>query len=262
MANTIFFSWQADHAYKSCKNIVEAALQRALVIIHQNLPIDEAEREEFEIDKDTKGVPGMPEIVATIFKKIDASAMFVADLTFVGTRADGRPTPNPNVLIEYGWALRALGHGRMIAVMNSAYGEPTQTSMPFDMKHLRFPITFNCPDGAPAEVRKVETEKLAKILAGAIESILESDDFKAGLPKPSELEQFMPMVPRDGKARFRDAGHSLGVQDNGMSRLFGGTPAEVKLRAGGAFWFRVRAVVRTIDERKIHQTGIWQLPML
>jgi hypothetical protein len=38
--------------------------------------------------------------VDTIFRKIDGTAIFVPDLTFVGKRADGRPTPNPNVLIE------------------------------------------------------------------------------------------------------------------------------------------------------------------
>jgi hypothetical protein len=32
----------------------------------------------------------------------------VADLTPVATRLDGRPSPNPNVMIEYGWALKHL----------------------------------------------------------------------------------------------------------------------------------------------------------
>ena len=59
----------------------------------------------------------MPPIVETIFKKIDRAAVFVADLTFAGRRPDGAPIPNPNVLIEYGWALKALGHARIISIM-------------------------------------------------------------------------------------------------------------------------------------------------
>jgi hypothetical protein len=43
----------------------------------------------------------MPPIFDTILKKIDGAGIFLADVTFVGTRLDGSPTPNPNVLIEY-----------------------------------------------------------------------------------------------------------------------------------------------------------------
>jgi hypothetical protein len=39
----------------------------------------------------------------------------------VGKHLDGEPIPNPNVLIEYGWALKSLGYKRIVAVMNEAH---------------------------------------------------------------------------------------------------------------------------------------------
>lgn len=48
----------------------------------------EQERE-LHLDHDTKGVPGSPDLANTIFGKIDASALVIADVTPVGT-APGR----------------------------------------------------------------------------------------------------------------------------------------------------------------------------
>jgi hypothetical protein len=78
------------------------------------------------VDRDTQGVPGVPPIVDTIFDKIDGATIFVPDLTFVAKRIDGRPTPNHNVLVEYGWALKALRYARIVPVMNLAFGQPTK----------------------------------------------------------------------------------------------------------------------------------------
>src|SRR5690349_11347928 len=109
MKHTIFFSWQLDTQPTAGRNLIERALNRALTTIAADTTLEEAVRE-LAVDKDTLNVPGSPPIVETILKKIDAAAVFVPDLTFVGTRKNGRPTPNPNVLVEYGYALKSLGH--------------------------------------------------------------------------------------------------------------------------------------------------------
>ena len=153
MRHTIFFSWQSDTPPKSGRNLVERALDRAVRAIGRDTEVEEAVREGLEVDRDTKGVSGSPPIVETIFKKIDAAAVFVADLTFAGRRPDGAPIPNPNVLIEYGWALKSLGHARIVAIMNTASGNPTDEEMPFDMRHLRHPIQYDCPESADEDKR-------------------------------------------------------------------------------------------------------------
>jgi hypothetical protein len=167
MPNTVFFSWQADTGNREGRSFIERALERAVARISADTTIEEPERD-LQIDRDTKNVPGSPPIVDTIFRKIDQATVFVPDLTFVGTRLDERPTPNPNVLVEYGWAVKSLGYERMVPVMNTAYGEPTGDAMPFDMRHLRNPITYCCPaDLAEADLKKVR-DQLAKDLEKAI----------------------------------------------------------------------------------------------
>jgi len=131
-----------------------------------------------QLDKDTQGVPGTPPIVETIFDKISVASIFVPDLTFIAKSESNRLIPNPNVLIEYGWALKELGHSRMVPVMNTAFGEPSSDNMPFDMRHLRNPITYHLDGETSAEEKKAIKADLIKSLRGAIELILEnvSDD--------------------------------------------------------------------------------------
>lgn len=141
----------------------------------QDTSIEEAVRE-LAVDRDTKDVLGSPPIVDTILKKIDQATVFVPDLTFIAKRPDGRPSSNPNVLLEYGWALKSLGHGRIAPVLNTAFGEPTSDTMPFDLGYLRHPITYHCPTGADDTKRKEEKDGLARALEGAIRSVLKSND--------------------------------------------------------------------------------------
>lgn len=121
MAATVFFSWQADTPNGIGRNFVRRALEDACADIVGDGAVDEARRG-LEVDSDTQGVAGQPPIVETILKKIDAAKVFVADMTFVAKRLDGGASPNPNVLIEYGWALKSLTHQRIICVMNTSFG--------------------------------------------------------------------------------------------------------------------------------------------
>jgi hypothetical protein len=166
MSNTIFFSWQVDTPTREGRNLIERALERAASWISGDTTVEEAIRE-LAVDRDTKDVAGSPAIVDTVFRKIDKAAVFVPDLTFISKRPDGRPTPNPNVLIEYGWALKSLGNSRIVSVMNTAFGKPTAESMPFDMRHLRHPIPYHCPDNLNEAERRHVREQLAKKLEGA-----------------------------------------------------------------------------------------------
>jgi len=202
MSSTVFFSWQADTPTREGRNFIERALDRAAGRIGDDTAVEEAIREP-TVDRDTKGVPGSPPIVDTILRKIDRAAVFVPDLTFVAERVDGRPAPNPNVLIEYGWALKSLGHGRIVPVMNAAFGQPTADTMPFNLHHLRHPILYNCPVDADDETRKRTREGLASQLEHALRTVLTSEDLvKSSLGKPTPLP-FPARASEDGPGRFR-----------------------------------------------------------
>jgi hypothetical protein len=171
MPITIFFSWQADTPKLVGRDLIEAALDRAIKLIKVDASIEPAARE-IKIDYDTQGAPGSPAIVDTIFQKIDRAAIFVPDLTFVAKRLDGRPSPNPNVLIEYGWALKSLKNARIVAVMNTAYGEPIASAMPFNMSHLRHPTTYSCAEGFDDDSREQVIKDLGEALAHELRIVL------------------------------------------------------------------------------------------
>src|SRR3989339_1008222 len=230
MPNTIFFSWQADTPLGENKYFLKEVLEDVCKEISGDTTIDEALRD-LEVDTDTKGVAGHPPIVETIFKKIDLSSVFFADMTFVGKRTDGRSTPNPNVLIEYGWALKGLGKERYVLIMNTAYGEPDGENLPFDLRHVRWPIRYHLPEGATKDKRAQEKNKLKPILRDAIRACL------ATIPPSTStiVLEFPKAVPNDGPARFRAPGESLGFKDD----FVGDEPAEVFLKGGPAMWLRV-----------------------
>jgi hypothetical protein len=231
MPRTIFFSWQSDTPASIGSEFIEQTLEIALSTVTEDAQIERAIRDEgMMVDRDTKGVTGIPPIVDTIFDKIDRATIVVPDLTFTGKRRDGRPTPNPNVLVEYGWALKALGYTRIIPVMNIASGEPTLETMPFDMRHLRHPkCTYDLPDDASEEQRGRERARLACSLAAEIGAVLRSDDLGAsGAEAPKS--PFPAAEPKEGEARFRRRGEPLGEAANGLA---------ITLAEGPAMWLRV-----------------------
>ena len=236
MTATVFFSWQADTPTGTGRNFIERALERAVAGIAADLEVDEPIRNEITVDRDTKGVPGSPPIVDTIFKKIDAAAVFVPDLTFCGTRKDDRPTPNPDVLIEYGWALKAKGHGAIVAVMNTAHGEPKPESMPFDLRHQRNPICYHLPEDADEDQRKAERKRLVGAFERALRDVFQSPQYKAALQPASAAEPFPEQPALDGAARFRKKGEPIGYADNGF---YGTKSKAISLADGAALWLRV-----------------------
>ena len=233
MPHTIFFSWQVDRAAHAGRDLIEQALKLVVGRISQDATVEKAIRD-LKIDHDTKGVPGSPPIVDTIFRKIDKAAVFVPDLTFVGQRADGRPTPNPNVMIEYGWALKSLSYPRIVPVMNTAFGKPTANSMPFDMGHLRHPTLYQCPDNVDNSGRVQVIEDLAKELEREIRAVLESEEFTSAQPKPPEPAKFVPRQPVDGRARFKAAKEAIGIAHDFLDG-----PREIFLSERPACWFRL-----------------------
>jgi hypothetical protein len=236
MGHSVFFSWQSDRPAKEGRNLIEQALSYAIGKVGDDLEMEEALREGLKLDKDTKGVPGSPPIFDTILGKIGNAAVFVADLTFAGIRASGDPTPNPNVLIEYGFALKALNYSRIITVMNEAYGEASKESMPFDLAHLRFPIRYNLPENAPDADRRKQRDELAKTFTYALKLIFESNEFKASLPALLGPPPFAAREPQEGRARFRAAGEPLGVS---WDRLPRSKTVNIHLQSGPSMWLRV-----------------------
>src|SRR5689334_11472289 len=136
----VFWAWQADIPGKIARHFVRDALEEAIDRLKQprdiEEPPEESRRNDLHLDHDTKGLKGSPEIAAEIFKKIDAAAVVVADVTPVGTAPakEGetpKPLMNPNVAIELGYAFGKLGTDCFLPVLNTAFGNVQ--GLPFDI---------------------------------------------------------------------------------------------------------------------------------
>jgi hypothetical protein len=210
MTQFIFFSWQSSRRPREGRNLIERVLKIAIENLSKDAALEQAIRDGLDLDKDTKNVPGNPPIFDTILAKIDRAAIFVPDLTSVAKREDGQLIPNPNVLIEYGWALKSIGYHRIVPVMNIGYGDPRTASLPFDMAHLRFPMTYDLAEGASDADRRSVRAALARELERALRTIFTSEEFLSQQPKPRGLPEFPRQQALDGRARFRAKGKTIG----------------------------------------------------
>lgn len=131
MNYTAFYSWQSDLENKYNRSFIQDALQKATKSISQdkNFALDAV------VDRDTYGMVGSPSIVESITGKIAKSDVFVCDISIINYPGTGRPTPNPNVLYELGFASAILGWERIIMIQNTAFGNVDM--LPFDLRGRR-----------------------------------------------------------------------------------------------------------------------------
>ena len=70
----------------------------------------------------------------------------VADLSIINAESNCRPTPNPNVLLEVGFAVKAISWSNILCIYNCEYGKVEL--LPFDIR-TRKPIIYNTIEGIP-----------------------------------------------------------------------------------------------------------------
>jgi hypothetical protein len=179
----IFWSWQSDTDEPTGRYFVREALTDAIKQLKDPSEVEEPHerdlREAIHLDHDTKDVSGTPSIANVIFGKIDQADVFIADVSAVAqlTRlnpADGEPPVkkliNPNVAIEYGYAVRAVTDELILLVQNTHYG--TREDLPFDLQHKRRPVQYRLAPGASKEERRVEKTKLVGTLIMALKACM------------------------------------------------------------------------------------------
>lgn len=202
----IFWSWQSDTPGKIGRHFVRDALKLAVEQLKQAPDVEEptsaATRESLHVDQDRQGVTGSPDLARTIFEKIDRSAVFVADVTAVGTAIDGKKKLiNSNVAIEYGHAHHSLGDEAILMVQNMHYGD--RDALPFDLKHKAGPIQYTlAPDAKKAEI-EAEKKKLVAQLVTALRPFLARATAQAAAP-------FVETAPVGVPATFLEPGEVLG----------------------------------------------------
>ncbi|MDR3234032.1 MAG: nucleotide-binding protein [Planctomycetaceae bacterium] len=167
---TIFFSWQSDLPSDANHYAIKGSIEKA--IKETDLSYDEA----------TRNTSGSINILEKIYEKISVADIFVCDITTVGkiqnTNASKRPTPNPNVLLELGYAIAHLGWERIILVYNEKFADKNSSNysdLPFDIsKHRLTKYTVNDNDD------KVGKDKLTESLKSAVKTILQNKSVTNG----------------------------------------------------------------------------------
>lgn len=164
--SSIFWSWQSDLDARVTRDVIRDALAQAIDDLHAEL------EERPELTSDTKGVAGSPDIVATILAKIDSAAVFVGDVTPIAVSGSGKALANPNVLIELGYAKKALGLNRIVLVWNTAFEGAAIERLPFDMRGRRAPISFHLPPEATKQELAASRETLRGVFIDALRASL------------------------------------------------------------------------------------------
>ncbi len=201
----VFYSWQSDLPNSTNRAFIEKALEKAA----KSIGTDASVEVEPVIDRDTAGVPGTPDIAHAILEKIDASDVFACDVSIINAGQESRPTPNPNVLIELGYAFKSLGPSRILLIMNTAFGGPEL--LPFDLRMkrvARYDATEQDPD------KSKERQRLSGELETALKTIITNAGQTATRTIPSgdkkslkaECEQ---VLQRGDPQEWRDLANTL-----------------------------------------------------
>ena len=125
----VFYSWQSDLPKDLTRNFIRKCIDEAIDLA------EESEAIEAVRDEATTGVTGSPNIVTTLFDKIDGCDLFIADISlcFAEIQNNKKKSPNPNVMLELGYAVKRLGWERIICLCNVDFG----SEYPFDIAHNR-----------------------------------------------------------------------------------------------------------------------------
>ncbi len=158
MKRTIFYAWQSDLPKNSNLNFIENCLTLATKKLKALKPISV----ELTIDKATREIAGSPDITESIFDKISKSSVFIADISIINSSSKKlRKTPNPNVLIELGYAARTLGWEKIVCIYNTDYGK--FKDLPFDLRNRRI-MSYSLKNANKSDIKNGVTTKIEKAI--------------------------------------------------------------------------------------------------
>lgn len=167
MKKNVFYSWQSDLPNNTNRGFIEDCIKIALKdISNENINLDIA------VDRDTQGESGTPDIANSIFNKIDKSSIFIADISFINSKSSDRKCPNPNVLIELGYAAKTIGWNNIICLFNTEFGKVEE--LPFDLRFRR-PLAYKVEN----KTNKFKDRKFfAESIKNAILNIIKNESAK------------------------------------------------------------------------------------
>lgn len=161
MSLTVFYSWQKSLPNSTNRSFIETALDKAI----KGIKSENKLAKDLTIDRDTKNIPGSPNIAQTILDKITNALVFIGDVSIINNEYPSKLTPNPNVLLELGYAIHCHTWDRIICIANTAYSRVED--LPFDIRQHRI-LTYT--------VRENEKNKAAQrnLLSSQLQEALQA----------------------------------------------------------------------------------------
>ena len=193
MKITIFYSWQSTTEGKYNRNFIKTCIESAIKEI-KRLP--NFQNIEFEFQEGITGESGSVAVASVITdKRIPNCDIFIADLSVINWVSGWKrrfkniigdkykPHQNNNVILEYGVAINSVGLERIIGVLNTKFGSPNENpnNIPFDIRHLRFPIEYNYfseNENKKSEVKKHLISDILNALKTTVPVVLQSQKSK------------------------------------------------------------------------------------
>lgn len=165
---SVFYSWQSDLPKETNQNAIRNSLRKSFSLVEK-----EIDGVVLKLDEATREVSGSPNIPKTIFSKIESSDIFVCDLSTINSASNcKRKVPNPNVLIELGFAISILGWERIILLFNQEFGN-FPDDLPFDIDRHR-----TAKYSLKSKSDKDSILGLNTVLKKAIKAIIKNDPVK------------------------------------------------------------------------------------
>lgn len=193
MKITIFYSWQSTTIGKYNRYFIKDCIEDAKKQI-KKLP--DFKSIDIEIQEGIAGESGSVAVASSITdKRIPDCDIFIADLSVINWVSKWKkylkniigdkykPHQNNNVILEYGVAMNSVGLERIIGILNSKYGSPNETpdNIPFDIRHLRFPIEYcysSKNENKKSEIKKQLISDIANALKTTIPLVLQTQKSK------------------------------------------------------------------------------------
>jgi hypothetical protein len=214
MEYLIFYSWQSDSPRECNWQFIREALDEAVRELTQRAEVQESPR----VESGMEGISGTPEVATVMLARIRNSAIFVGDMTLVGTidkvgATETKRVPNPNVLLEMGYAAALMGWHRVICVMNEHFG--LRASLPFDVRNRRYPINYSLVPGSSKEEKAKVRKDLSRWIGKAIQTVLDNE-YEA----VNQASRRLDVNCLNLMLTYRD--HNCFCEPDSASRAFGG----------------------------------------
>lgn len=146
--STVFYAWQSDRDANTTRYLIRDALEQAIARLVSDQSIA-ASPTLVEGPGDIFGAEGIAE---KVLRNIERADFAVFDMTFIAMREDvegAAGIPNPNVMLEAGYARANLSEQNLLYPLNTAYGAPLH--LPFDLGYcgiVPFLAREDCSDVA------------------------------------------------------------------------------------------------------------------